>query len=75
MRQLLARNELYMWNEVVVAEFEVLSRHLPGDVRKARADLSQESWSTASDFEPGTSEYETQVSTTQPLSHNIRFIH
>jgi hypothetical protein len=58
MRQLLARNELYMWYEVVVAEFEVLSRHLPGDVRKARADLIQASWSTASDFEPGTSEYE-----------------
>jgi hypothetical protein len=55
-----------MWVEEAVAYFKVLFWHLPGGLRKTTKDLSQDSRSPDRDLNPGHSEHEAGVLTTQP---------
>jgi hypothetical protein len=47
-----------MWKEAVVAEFKVLSRYLPGGLRKITKALSHGSWYPDREFNSRSPEYD-----------------
>jgi hypothetical protein len=42
-----------IWKEVIIAEFEVLSQHLPGRTKEYKYELSQDGRSPGRDLNPG----------------------
>jgi hypothetical protein len=55
-----------MWNEVVMACSEILSRYLPGEAMKMMTDISHNIQSPGGDSNPVYSTYEPRVMPTQP---------
>jgi hypothetical protein len=47
-----------VWKNVIVAQFNVLFRHLPAELRETTQILSQDSRSPGRDMNPGFAEYE-----------------
>jgi hypothetical protein len=60
-----------MWKEAVMAQFKVLSWHLPGGIEENYKNLTQYSLSLGQDLNAGTAEYESEVLATQ-LQHSVQ---
>jgi hypothetical protein len=46
------------WKKVIVAQFKVLFRNLPGQIKKNHKSLCKNNWSLGQDLNLGRSEYE-----------------